>query len=286
MTRRHTSRACFGLAFAISVAAATAARAESPVERGAYLVNTIMTCNNCHTPKGPGGPQMDKALSGGQTFDTPAFKVAGANITPDKETGIGKWSDAELKHTLRTGVPPNEIPLAPVMPTDYYGIISDSDMTAIVAYLHTVKPVEHAVPTPEYHFPVVHEVAPGTEKPMQDRGGDDVVQRGFYLASIGHCMECHTPMERGRHEWADRLGAGGQPFEGPWGVVKSSNITSDPEHGIGKWSDADIRKAITKGVAPDGRKLTGPMGFGFYDHMTDADLDAVIAWVRTVPPKS
>jgi mono/diheme cytochrome c family protein len=266
--------------------AATMAYAETPVERGAYLVNTIMTCNNCHTPMGPGGPRMDVALSGGLTFDAPPFKVTAPNITPDKETGIGSWNDEELKQTLRTGVAPNGVPLAPVMPTDFYGAISDSDMDAIVAYLNTIKPVHNQVAPPVYRMAFGHEVFPGSEKPIEDEGGTDQVKRGFYLATIGHCMECHTPMERGKHEWGERMGAGGQQFPGPWGVSLSRNITSDPVHGVGAWSDAELKRAITQGISRDGSKLNGPMGYGFYAKMTDADLAAVIAWVRTLPPKS
>jgi mono/diheme cytochrome c family protein len=263
-----------------------AARAETPLERGAYLVNTIMTCNNCHTPMGPGGPQMDKALSGGLTFDTPGFKVTAPNITPDKETGIGSWSDADLKKTLRTGVAPNGVLLAPVMPTDFYGAISERDMDAIVAYLHTVTPVQNQVPPPVYHRDFGHEVFPGSEQPIDDEGGTDQIKRGFYLATIGHCMECHTPMERGKHQWADRMGAGAQEFRGPWGVSVSRNITSDPVHGVGAWSDAELKRAITQGISRDGSKLNGPMGYRYYAQMKDEDLAAVIAWVRTLPPKS
>jgi mono/diheme cytochrome c family protein len=262
----------------------SAARAETPVERGSYLVNTIMTCNNCHTPMGPDGPQFDRMLSGGLLFDTPAFTATGANITPDKETGIGDWTAAELKHTLRTGIRPNGIPLAPVMPSSFYGIISDTDMDAIVAYLQTVQPIHNEVPKPQYHLPAQQEVFPGSARKMANEGGADPVKRGFYLATIGHCMECHTPMVQGEHDWG-RIGAGGMAFPGPWGVSIASNITSDPDHGLGKWSDAEIKQAITRGVARDGKKLNPPMGFPYYARMTDADLNAVIAWLRTVPPK-
>ena len=70
------------------------AQAQTPVERGKYLVDTVMTCHNCHTPMGPNGPQFDKALSGGLRFDEPPFDVTAPNITPDPETGIGRWTDA------------------------------------------------------------------------------------------------------------------------------------------------------------------------------------------------
>ena len=81
------------------------------------------------------------------------------------------------------------------------------------------------------------------------------------------------------------MGAGGQEFPGPWGVSTSRNITSSKTKGIGDWTDAEIKRAITQGIDKDGNHLKPPMGFQYYAKMTDADLDAVIAWLRTVPPK-
>jgi mono/diheme cytochrome c family protein len=273
------------IAVCVAATAITAARAQTPIERGGYLVNTIMTCNNCHTPMGPNGPQFDKALSGGLTFDEPPFKVTASNITPDRETGIGAWSDADIKRALRTGVRPNGSPLAAIMPSGFYGIITDSDMDAIVAFLRSVKPVSNKVPDPVYRIALPRETFPGAEQPLASGGGDVKAMRGFYLATIGHCMECHTPLDKGGHDFAGRLGAGGQEFPGPWGKSVSRNITSHPEKGLGKWSDAEIKRAITQGVSRDGSPLKPPMGFPYYTQMTAADLDAVVAWLRTVPPK-
>lgn len=280
-----TTEACKAILVCFAVMISTAAQAETPVERGAYLVGTIMTCNNCHTPMGPNGPRFDKALSGGLTFDLPPFKVTASNLTPDRATGIGTWSDADIKKALRTGIRPNGMALAPIMPSGFYGIVTDPDMDAIVAYLRGVKPVSNKVPDPVYRITMPREVFPGAEKPLANGGGDSKVSRGFYLATIGHCMECHTPVENGRHDFAGRLGAGGQAFPGPWGTSVARNITSDPGKGLGKWSDAEIKRSITQGIARDGGKLLPPMGYPYYARMTDADLDALVAWVRTVPPK-
>jgi mono/diheme cytochrome c family protein len=266
-------------AFAASLGAAQAQ--SDLVARGGYLVNTIMTCQNCHTPIGPTGPQFDKALSGGLEFDEPPFKVTAANITQDKDTGIGNWTDAQIKTLLRTGKRPNGVPIAAVMPTGFYGIVTERDMDAIVAYLRTVKPIKNKVPDPIYKFPASPQVFPGSEKPYTEAMLKDPLKNGFYLATIGHCMECHTPMPKGVHNWAD-LGTGGFEFPGPWGVSVSRNITPK---GIGAWTDAEIKRAITTGVSKDGSHLKPPMGFGYYAHMTDGDLDAVIAYLRTVPAK-
>jgi mono/diheme cytochrome c family protein len=262
-----------------------AAFADTPVERGSYLVNTIMTCGNCHTPKGPNGDIADKAFSGGLSWDEPPFKVTASNITPDQATGIGTWSDADIKKLLRTGLQPNGVPIASVMPTGFYDIITDSDLDAIVAYLRTLKPITNKVPDPIYKIAAPPQIFPGGEQPYTQAMLDDKLKRGFYLATIGHCMECHTPMVKGHHDWAADLGRGGFEFPGPWGVSVSRNITSSKTKGIGNWTDAEVKRAITQGIDKDGNKLMPPMGYVYYSHMTDADLDAVIAWVRTLPPK-
>ena len=254
------------------------------IKRGDYLVNGILTCGNCHTPKGPTGDIMDKAFSGGLSWDEPPFKVTAPNITQDPETGIGKWSDADLKKLLRTGVRPNGVPLAAIMPVGFYDILTDRDMNAIVAYLRTLQPIKNKVPSPIYRFPTKSQTPPGAEKPYTEAMLKDPVKHGFYLVTIGHCFECHTPMGPKGHDWAD-YGKGGMEFPGPWGKSVSRNITSSKTKGIGTWTDAQIKTAIITGVDKDGKHLKPPMGFPYYAKMTDADLDAVIAYLRTVPAK-
>src|SRR3981189_3760513 len=100
------NRGLFGLAALLAGLYVATAQAQTPAERGGYLVNTIMTCNNCHTPMGPNGPQFDKALSGGLRFNEPPFDVTPSNLTPDPETGLGRWSDADIKKALPEGEPP------------------------------------------------------------------------------------------------------------------------------------------------------------------------------------
>ncbi len=126
---------------------------------------------------------------------------------------------------------------------------------------------------------------PGAEKPFSDADMTDKVKKGFYLATIGHCFECHTPLGPKGREDATSYGKGGREFPGPWGVSVSRNITSDKEKGIGAWTDDEIKQAITKGLRKDGTHLKPPMGFEFYANMTPADLDALVAYLRTVPPK-
>src|SRR5215207_1815230 len=138
----------FGLAIVLT--ATSAGLAETPIERGDYLVNTILTCGNCHTPRGPGGVfDMSKQQSGGpQTWDEPTFRVKGANITPDKDTGIGNWSDADIKKALQQGVRPNGTPIAPIMPYSFYKIFTPADLDAVVAYMKSIPAVRNEVTAP------------------------------------------------------------------------------------------------------------------------------------------
>jgi mono/diheme cytochrome c family protein len=274
------------LGFVAAVTMIGGAFAQSAVERGDYLVNTILTCGNCHTPRGPGGVfDMGKQLSGGpQTWDEPTFKVKGANITPDKETGIGSWSDADIKKAMLQGVRPNGTPIAPIMPFNFYKIFLPADLDAVVAYLKSVPAVSNQVVPPTYKAAMHGEGPPGTDKPVSPADLNNPVKRGFYLATIGHCMECHSPVTNDKHDFVN-LGKGGQEFKGPWGVAVSRNITSHREKGIGAWTDAEIKTAITQGKRKDGSPLKPPMGYPLYAKMTDADLDDVVAYLRTVPPK-
>jgi mono/diheme cytochrome c family protein len=269
------------------LAATVTAGAQSPVERGGYLVNGVLTCGNCHTPRGPGGVlAMDKQLSGGpQEWDTPTFKVKGANITPDRETGIGSWSEADIKRALVDGVRPNGSQLAPIMPYGFYKVFTTADLDAIVAYLRSVPAVSNKVQAPLYKAALHVEIPPGADKQMAAADLSDPVKRGFYQVTIAHCMECHTPRVNGKSDFGNALGKGGEEFKGPWGVSVSRNITSHREKGIGAWSDAEIKRAITQGVRKDGSPLKPPMGYPMYARMTDADLSDVVAYLRTLPPK-
>jgi mono/diheme cytochrome c family protein len=271
------------IAFAVTLGVANAQ--SDLVKRGDYLVNGVLTCGNCHTPKGPTGDIAEKAFSGFLKFDEPPFKVTASNITQDKETGIGGWTDAQIKTLLRTGIRPNGTPVAMIMPIGFYQIMTERDMNAVVAYLKTIKPIKNTVDPPVYKMPQVHHPIAGGEKPYTEAMLNDKVKKGFYLVTIAHCMECHTPMGPKGREFATKLGTGGFEFPGPWGVSVSRNITQSKEKGIGVWTDDEIKRAITQGLRKDGSKLKPPMGFHYYATMTSDDLNAVVAYLRTVPAK-
>src|SRR5262249_15322508 len=197
------------LAFVMGVGLVGTADAQSDlVKRGDYLVNGILTCGNCHSPKGPPQAVAGKDFSGGLSWDEPPFKVTAPNITQDKDTGIGNWTDAQIKTILQTGKNPHGIQEADVMPSKFYPILVSSDLDSIVLYLRTLKPVSNKVPDPIYKIALPFIVYPGAEKAYSQADLNDKLKRGFYLATIGHCMECHTPF---------RQGGGGQDFAGSLG---------------------------------------------------------------------
>ncbi len=229
---------------------------------------------------------MEKRFAGGsQVWDTPAYTVRGTNITPDRETGIGAWSDDEIRRSLTEGTHRQGRPLAPQMPFVFYKILTPRDLDAIVAYLRTVTPVRNEVQPPVYKAAMHTELVPGAVKPFTEEELRDPVKRGFYLATIAHCMECHGRRPDGVQDYKNAWGKGGYVFTGPWGSTLTPNITSHPKSGIGAWTDAEIRRALTHGVSRDGRALKPPMDRqDFFSRMTDADLDALVAWIRTIPP--
>src|SRR5262245_21115003 len=144
------------------------ALAETLKERGAYLVNGILACANCHTPRDANGPIPSSALSGGRMFETPAFKAFSSNNTPDKDTGIGNWSDAERKRFMTTGARPSGVAVAPIMPTAFYKALTPRDLDALLAYLRSVAPIRNEVPPADYPRPFGHEDAPFAGKRLTD----------------------------------------------------------------------------------------------------------------------
>ena len=271
----------------------------TPLERGRYLVTTVMACGNCHTPKDAAGKAIagQELAGGGIGFDIPPFAGLAANITPDKETGIGAWTDAEIKRAITHGERPDRGPLAgkPLavpMAANFFKAILPGDLDAIVVYLRSVPPVKNAIAAPVYRGPVQREAFALADRGFSEADMQSKVRRGAYLATIGHCLECHTPVEQGALQFETALGAGARPFlpsfvkglPASWTGAVSRNLTAHPERGLGAWSDAEIKRAISQGVGRDGRRLQEPMPFAWYAGIRDEDLDAMVAYLRTLPP--
>lgn len=264
---------------------ASAVQAETLLERGAYLANSIVACGNCHTPQTPTGPQEGMELGGFLIDDIPGvMKAYAPNITPDVETGIGAWTDEQIINAMRNGVRPDGSIIGPPMPVHLYRKMSDRDAQAIVAYLRTVKPVKNDLPASQYFIPVPETHGP-TVTSVPEVSRDDKVAYGEYLAGpAGHCVMCHTPPVDGELDYENQLGAGGYEFPGPWGVSISANITPHPD-GIADYTDEELATLIRTGVRPNGMRLLPPMGVYYYANISDADMEALIAYLRALPPK-
>jgi mono/diheme cytochrome c family protein len=270
---------------------------DDEVAQGEYIV-TIAGCASCHTPyedqynqpelsaeqlrnvslfEAVAQDREEQWLAGGRPFLLgPAGTIYSPNITPDEETGIGEYSDEELKTALKTGVNREGKRMHPIMPS--YAGMAESDLEALIAYLRTVEPVENEVEAfTDLPIPPWPEVGAPAEPPSVD----DLSARGRYLVEeIGKCSECHTPLDPATSTpIMERFLSGGQPFEGPWGIVYPGNITPHDETGIGEWSDDQIKRVLTQGVRIDGRRIF-LMPWEYYTSMTADDLDAVVHYLQ------
>ena len=255
--------------------------AAGSVERGDYLVNTIMGCGNCHTPIGPQGFDTSKALAGRLVDDSPAMHAVSANITPGG--AVKDWTDAEFMRAIREGIRPDGSLIGPPMPFEVYGGISDDDLASIVAYLRTVPAVENDPGKSTYNIPLPPAWGPPITSVAAVPEGV-TVEYGEYLAStLGHCTVCHTPqLPTGQFDFANNLGAGGMEFAGPGGTVVSANITPN---GLGKYTDEQLATLITHGTRPDGSVLSPPMPTYFLANLKPDDVKALILYLRQLPPK-
>jgi mono/diheme cytochrome c family protein len=203
------------------------------------------------------------------------------------ETGIGSWTDDEIVNAIRNAKRPDGTPLGPPMSFGWYKRMSDTDVRAIVAYMRTVRPIRNEVTPSTYQIPLEGMYGPDVVS-VPDVPKTDIVKYGEYLAGpVGHCLDCHTPLIAGVQQ-LDMLGRGGYIFHKPfiyeWSAL-SANITPHAE-GLGGWTDAEIKRAITQGISRDGRALLPFMPYGLYAKMQESDLDALIAYMRTLPPQS
>lgn len=271
------------------LAPGAAAAGADRLARGKYLVEALTACDNCHTPRGPDGYDEAARFSGGsQSFSGPGYKTRGGNITSDAESGIGGWSDADVTAAITAGLG-RDGPLAPFMPSESYAVLSASDREALVAFLRASPPVttQKAAPRPrveEARRPSL----PGAEAPFEPERLTAGASRGLYVASLARCMACHSGETDDRPDHVNRLGAGGKIFRTPGGVAVASNITAHKEKGVGAWTDDELKRAITLGVSRDGRPLKPTMANLSKTHfakMSDEDLDALVAYIRKIPPK-
>jgi mono/diheme cytochrome c family protein len=254
----------------------------SLIERGEYLTRAA-DCTACHTADG-GVP-----FAGGRAFVLPFGTLYSTNITPDKATGIGNYSDADFLNAVHKGIGPGNTKLYPAMPFASYTYMTDADAAAIKAYLFTLAPVHAPAPRNTLIFPFNQRALMGMwallfnpDKRFEPRPQRDPQwNRGAYLVeAMGHCGECHTPRNLmqaldNREKFAGAVQAGWRAY----------NITSDPNSGVGAWNDGDLAHYLAIGHADGRGTATGPMGEAVdnsLQYLTQSDIAAIVAYVRTV----
>ena len=256
------------------------------LERGRYLV-TAGDCAACHTRPDGGAP-----FAGGRPIETPFGNVVSANITPDKQTGIGAWSDDDFDKAVRQGVAPDGSRLYPAMPYTSYTKMTREDVDAMHAYLSTIAPVHNEVHSDTLPFPLSIRWGmnvwdffffdPGTYTPDHTKSAE--WNRGAYLVQgPGHCGACHTPKNfAGADKSGEFLqGANLQSWFAP-------DITNDGRDGLGRWSVDDIVKYLKTGHNPISG-ATGPMSEEIAhasSGMSDGDLKAIATYLKSLKSPS
>jgi Cytochrome c len=265
------------------------------VERGKFLFQVMADCDGCHSQRDFtrfGGPVVESGRGRGFVFP-PQMGLPGTvvapNITPDPETGIGRWTDGEKIRAIREGVGRDGRALFPMMPYTNYRKMSDEDVQKLVAYMNTLAPVRNPLPITVMRFPVSLMIK-GVPAPAGSVPPPDPAKRGEYLVTLGSCSECHTPLKRGQPVESKSF-AGGRVFNLGYGTVVSANITMDMDTGIGKWTEqhflekfAEYRDYMRNGPPKSGPDAFTVMPWLAFSQLPDDDLKSIYAWLRKVPP--
>jgi cytochrome c553 len=257
--------------------------------RGQYLTENLLLCFDCHGQHD--WSKHDAPLIAGtkgagvQPFPMQALPghIVPRNITPDRETGAGTWTDDMLARAIREGIGHDGRALF-FMPYPFFHHLSDEDLASVVVYIRSLEPVRNPLPPSEIDFPVKYLMRAGPEPlyaPVPPPDLSSPFNRGKYLISISPCGDCHTPLAKGQPNAALAF-AGGAPLYGPWGNVASANITPDPS-GIPYYDEALFLSTIRTGYVK-ARKLSQIMPWHMFRNLTDEDLKAIFAFLKTLPP--
>jgi mono/diheme cytochrome c family protein len=260
------------------------------VTKGRYVFAAAGGCA-CHTePKGT--PNV-----GARAFPIPFGTVYSTNITQDKETGLGAWTDQEIENALVKGISKKGSRILPVMPYEKYSGMAQDDLKALIAYLRTLKPVKKATPELKTRVPFLRSLGVpvylqlfGNFGAAPARAPVKGIQRGRYLVDhVALCGDCHTPRNSMGVPDQSLYMAGATEQNGPLGEAVP-NITPDKETGIGEWRRDDIAELLRTGIKPDGDNVQGLMAeviegsaHGYKD-LTKEDALAIADYIKSVPP--
>jgi mono/diheme cytochrome c family protein len=253
--------------------------------RGEYIVRSVAVCGHCHSadPK-----NADGVLSGGREFhDWRIGTARGSNLTPDPETGLGAWSEAEIVRALRNGQSRDGRLLAPVMPYEWFHEMSDEDTFAVARYLKSLPPVRNEVrQSPNLIFKIGRAtvLSPKPAQSSTSPAAGPSPEYGSYLAQhAGLCADCHTP-RKGLMSKPDRMRLFAGTSHPPKGFpANPSNLTADPETGLGRWTEDDFLRTMRTGVNPSGLQLHPFMPWHELRRMSDDDLRAIYRYLRSIP---
>ena len=260
------------------------------LERGRYMVNAVYGCLACHSERDPnvaGMPALADKLGAGTVFaegsDLPG-RVVAPNLTPDKETGAGNWTDDMLARAIREGIGHDGRTLFPLMPYLNYREMPDEDLASVIVYLRTLAPVKNSLPQTEIIFPVKYLIRSAPQPvtaPVPQPDLSDQVKRGGFLARMASCADCHTAQEKGQIKPGLEF-AGGLLFTTPEATVMAANITPDSS-GISYYNE-DLFVQVMRTGKVKARSVSPIMPWSFYRNMTDEDLKAMFAYLRTLKP--
>jgi hypothetical protein len=259
------------------------------LERGKYIFNSVAGCVDCHSEHDTTRDHLVLANmegSGELMFvDGLPGRVVAPNLTPDGETGAGTWTDDQLARAIREGIGHDGRALFPLMPYERYRSMSDEDLASLIVYMRSLPPIHHALPKSEIIFPVrylIRSVPEPVTTPVAAPDRANQLTWGAYVANLAACIDCHTPVDNHQQPIPGMQFAGGQVFELPWGSVASANITPDAS-GIGYYDEALFIQVMRTGYVK-ARRLDALMPVEQYRGMTDDDLKAIFAYLRSVKP--
>lgn len=259
--------------------------------RGRYIVTGVAHCFGCHGEpdfKNLNGQPKPGTGGAGGLPEPMAFNedpVVGTlphpNLTPDKETGAGTWTDAQFERAIRHGIGHDGRILTSAMPYAFFRSMTDEDVASVIVFLRSLPPVHHVLPKRDIPYTPQIDFQPEME-PAIPPDATEQVKHGWYLVRIAQCNDCHSPYDKDGRVFDGKMFGGGLGMTGPWGNVVSANITSDPS-GISHYDTAMFIKTIRTGRASGGvRDLNTIMPYSFFRNMTDEDLAAIFAYLRTV----
>jgi mono/diheme cytochrome c family protein len=262
-------------------------RTPERLARGRYLVNGIGECFACHGPfesKTPGWPPVrGKEGSGLENFSSETPGVVAANLTPDRETGIGNWTDDMLARAIREGVGHDGRVLHPnVMPYEFYRSMSDEDLASVIVYLRSIPAIRNALPASKASHSIVAPYAIPIYGPVPTPDLSTPVKRGAYLVQLSACQWCHTLRDANRKPLPGLEFAGGDLIMEPDYQVTSANLTPD-RSGISYYDEAVFLNLMRTGKV-GAREIRPIMPWWFFGQMNDDDLKAIFTYLRTVKP--